>query len=182
MPVKVTVGLSRKLTEDFNSKGFDLHVEAELPASLIEDPNGMAQATNNLFQLAEDLLTEQINKNGGNGPTNAKPSNSTGPKVPEPPAANRNGSHGHNGRQDSNARNNNGHGSGDRHRTERSITEAQQRAINNMAKRLDQDGDACAHEEFGVALQELSIKQGSQLIDLLKKQIEGAKEPAGATR
>jgi hypothetical protein len=45
MPVKVNVRLSRKVTEDFQSRGFSLNIEAELPANVIEDPNAMAAAT-----------------------------------------------------------------------------------------------------------------------------------------
>jgi len=178
MPVKVTVGLSRKLTEDFNSKGFDLHIEAELPANLIEDPNGMATATNGLFQLAEDLLAEQVRKStdGGSPEAVALPSRNDRPEQPrrEKSGNTSNGNHNGNG--------SNGHTERSHHRQDRPVTEAQKRAITNMAKRLDMEGDPCAHEEFGVPVRELSLKQGSQLIDLLKKQIEAAKEPAGATR
>jgi len=46
-----------------------------------------------------------------------------------------------------------------------------------MAKRLSYDPQAIAHEEFGTSFSELTIKQASELIDLLRRDIE-SQQPA----
>ena len=183
MPLTVNVGLSRKVTEDYNSRGFTLNIAAELPANLVEDPNGLAEATNNLFQLATDLLDDQVQQATGGTKPPARPDGRNGEQRPCPPQRPANGSRPGNGNGNGNG---NGGGRGYRsggngHDAEREITQAQARAIQNMARRLKEDADAWASEQFGVPVRELTVKQGSQLIDQLKAAIESP-EPAGATR
>ena len=174
MPLTVNVGLSRKVTEDYNSKGFTLNIAAELPASLIEDPNGLAQATNNLFALAGDLLEEQVRNASNIGDPTPIRSGDRQPRLPQttndrgPSNGNGNGHAGGNG--------NGGNG----HDGPRPATQAQVRAIYNMSKRLNQNADGYAQQEFNVPVRQLSIKQASQMIEALKAGFEA--QPAGAAQ
>jgi len=174
--LKVNVGLSRKVTEDYNSQGFSLNIEGELPSDVLNDSDALAESTNRIFDLANALLDEQVRKatnpepdirserNGGNGNGHSTNGNGNGRTYSRPSNGNGNGGNGHNG---------NGHNGG-----ERLLTQAQFRAITNMARKVNVDADLWARDEFGVSkVGELTVKQASEAIDLLKQQIEaGAKE------
>lgn len=169
MPLKLTVGQSRKISENYNSTGFSLNIEAELPASAAQEPDTLARAANELFQLCEDLLDEQIRNSTPNtenqaskppralGPQNERRHDpSTRPTQPQRKAS----EHGGNG---------NGHSNGG----PKPITKAQTKAILNMCRRLERDADVVAEGNFGVGgVHELSIRQASELIDVLKADIE----------
>ncbi len=169
MPGIVNVGLSRKLSKDYQSRGFTLNIQAELPANAVEDPNSMAEATGHLFQLAEDLLTDQVNAAsiGGEGTERPRPQAQDTPPQPRPtPRPSRGPS----------APSQNGDGGNGR-----GIAQAQLRAIRNMAKRAGQDPAQMAEADFGVGLRELSIRQASSMIDDLKAMIEEqAGKPVGS--
>ena len=189
MPLKINVGLSRKVSQDYQSKGFSLNIEGELAASVIDDPDAMSTSVDQLFELANRLLDEQVEKAGpGSRPTGHNGnghSNGNG-------HTNSNGHRNGNGRSEayaprgrSNSPTNgysraNGNGAPQaRHANSssvgkggRNITQAQSKAISNMAKRLGYDPQAIAHEEFGRSFNELSVKQASDLIDLLRRDIE----------
>lgn len=175
MPLTINVGGSRKVSQDYNSRGFSLNIEGELPAEAINDPDRVAESAQHLFQLCDDLLDEQVRQaTGQNGAGETK----------SPTRSRSNGNGNGSGRKAATTtrryeKNDNGR-SGNGARAEgRGITAAQQRAVTNMAKRLDYDPDAVAHEEFGTPVAELTVKQASGLIDLLKKEIE-APEKAGS--
>lgn len=175
MPVIVTVGLSRKLSKDYQSQGYSLNVQAELPATAIEDPNAMAQATDHMFRLANDLLDAQITAatSEGQSAITVPPRRPTGNNPPPAPANrpsaprarsfyNGNG-HGANG---------NGQGNGGNGSPHRGITDAQKKAIGRMAEKVGQDPEQTAKDEFGTGLSSLTIRQASEMIENLKGQIE----------
>ena len=187
MPVLIRVSVSRKLTKDYQSRGFALDITSELPATAAEDPNLMAQASQHLFQLAEDLLQEQVNQAG-----ESEPANGNGRQAPSSSEDDRpRQSNGHNGTS-TNGRSTNGRstyrsngqgtghagqngnagGNGKGRGGDRSITDAQVRALDRMAKRLDTTGERVAQDEHGCGLRQLSLKQASALIDSLKQSIE----------
>src|SRR4051812_38434312 len=62
MPTILRICLSRKVTKDFQSAGYGLEIQTELPASAVGDPREMAEASDELFRLGEDLLAEQLTK------------------------------------------------------------------------------------------------------------------------
>jgi len=156
MPLIVKVGVSRKVSADYQSQGFTLDLQSELDPRTVDDPNALASATGHLFQLANDLLDEQVRQStGSTKATTSNPPKTYNRSIPAPtyrsnttPAAN-------SGRQ-----------------SDRGITQAQTRAIQNMAKRLERDPEVDAHDEFGVMVKDLTIKQASQLIAMLKEQVE----------
>lgn len=57
--LKVNVGLSRKLTQDYNSTGYSVNIEGELQAPL-EQPQSILKHIQHLFKLAEDALAQKI--------------------------------------------------------------------------------------------------------------------------
>ncbi len=167
MPIKVNVGLSRKMSQDYNSRGFSLNIEAELPATAINDPSVLAETVNHVFQLADDLLEEQIKNAGANNGHAKKPQRSITPDQESTTTDSStrtmrkpNGQRSHNG------------GNGNSPGQLRGITDAQIRAIGNMAKRLDVDADQWAETEYGVPVRNLALKQASAFIDTLKQEFE----------
>jgi hypothetical protein len=161
MPVLIKVNLSRKLTKDFQSSGYGLEIQTELPATAVGNPQDMADASDELFRLAEDLLNEQIGKAtaGHTGVTPARTSRQQSNQVSGPRPLPNNG----NGSYRPGNKSNGG---------PRPITEAQVKAIQKMAQKLDTNGDAVAQEDFNKGLRQLSLSEASQCIDNLKKAIE----------
>ena len=62
--IKVNVGLSRKLSKDFNSTGFSLNLEGEIPAP-IDDPEAVVERIREFYDLAEEALDQQIERHQG---------------------------------------------------------------------------------------------------------------------
>ena len=61
MPLKINVGLSRKIGEpNYSSRGGNVHFEAELEATLVRDPEELHERIRYLFGLAEEALEEQL--------------------------------------------------------------------------------------------------------------------------
>jgi len=59
--LRVNVGLSRKLTKDFNSTGFTVNLEGEVTAP-VSDPGAVIQQVHEFFDLAEEALDQQIER------------------------------------------------------------------------------------------------------------------------
>lgn len=62
--LKVNVGLSRKLSRDYNSTGFSINVEGEIGVS-IDDPEIVVEKVKELYDLAEEALSQQIERYQG---------------------------------------------------------------------------------------------------------------------
>lgn len=62
--LKVNVGLSRKLSRDFNSTGFSLNLEGEICVGP-EDPETLIEKIKEYFDLAEEALSQQIERYEG---------------------------------------------------------------------------------------------------------------------
>ena len=59
--LKVNVGLSRKLSRDFNSSGFSVNLEGEVVIP-IDDPEGVIEKIREYYDLAEEALCDQIER------------------------------------------------------------------------------------------------------------------------
>jgi hypothetical protein len=187
MPLIINVGSSRKASKNYNSTGVDLHLTAELPNDVVSQPEQIATAVTDLYELVHRLLDEQINKltNADTKPGNDSTYRTGGRGKSNGTGSNGSGGNGR-GRYQSNTRSNGngtsvsrgGHNAGGDRTSggsggDRPLTQAQQRAITNMVKRLDEDGDAWVHHEFGVdKVADLSVRQASEFIDVLKANIE----------
>ena len=59
--LKANVGLSRKVSENYNSTGFSLNLEGEINATL-EDPESVIKRIKELYNLAEEALSQQVDQ------------------------------------------------------------------------------------------------------------------------
>ena len=62
--LKVNVGLSRKLSKDYNSTGFSINVDGEVMAP-VSDAEAVIEQVKQLFDLAEEALDQQIERSSG---------------------------------------------------------------------------------------------------------------------
>lgn len=62
--LKINVGLSRKLSRDYNSTGFSLNLEGEVCVGL-DDPETMIEKVKEFYDLAEEALSQQIERYEG---------------------------------------------------------------------------------------------------------------------
>lgn len=141
MPLTVNVGLSRKTSENYNSRGVSINLTAELDQSLLARPDDLQGAINELYEQADYALVRQTHS-AGQTPTN-----------PRAGKARPNGTNG-NGHVPS------GHG--------RSMTPSQRRAVCSIADQLGLDPIDEARHEFGIDLDRASLDEASKLIDHLK--------------
>src|SRR5271157_1973240 len=61
--LKVNIGVSRKLSKDFNSTGFSLNLEGEVAAP-IEDTEAVLEHIREYYDVAEAALQDQIDRHG----------------------------------------------------------------------------------------------------------------------
>ena len=59
--LKVNVGMSRKVSRDFNSTGFSVNLDGEICAPL-DDPEYVIEKIKELYDLAEESLHQQIDR------------------------------------------------------------------------------------------------------------------------
>jgi hypothetical protein len=167
MPVRIIVNRTRKLSKDYNSESYGLSLDTEYNGDVSANPQEFADRVHQLFDLIESLLEEKVkqSRDGTSAPTRTS-SRST---------ANGNTRRSYSRREpNGNGGGRNGNGDGPR-----SLTYAQEKAIKNMARKLQVDADEWARQDHNLAVRELTVKQASQLIDALKHEIE-AGEPQEA--
>jgi hypothetical protein len=61
MPLRINVGLSRKISENYNSVGASINVEAELDQALLARPRELQDEIERLYEQAEASLERQAN-------------------------------------------------------------------------------------------------------------------------
>lgn len=191
MPLVIKVSVSRKLSQDYNSRGWTLDIQSEFDPRVFDDTETLANSTNHLFALANDLLDQQVQQASDGARVNGNGH--------QKPTYDRTDGQRHNGRPErfggdgaySGKDTGNGSGNGRQQRAsdrkesnarpERPITEAQVRAIRKLAEQFDTNGDAVAREDYNTDLAKLTIRQASDLIQRLKASLEG-QELRGAGR
>lgn len=148
MPISLSIGLSRKVSKDYNSRGYSVNLDVELPADAINDQQSIANSADQLFALCDQLLDRQIAEGQAEkkdpqrgGSINGHPRRGGGRPMPS-----------------------NGNG--------RLMTNAQTRAIESMARKIGEDPSEWARHEFGQEFNQLNIRQASEMIDSLKQAIE----------
>jgi hypothetical protein len=79
MPLKVNVGLSKKVGEaNYSSRGASVNVEMEFDSTLVSEPGKLQSRIRQLFGLVRTSLAEELNGNKdvgngtGNGPDNGQ--------------------------------------------------------------------------------------------------------------
>jgi len=149
MPLKLNVGLSRKVGEpDFGSRGASVNLEIEIDSGAVGEPERLQQTIRRLFGLAKQSITEELQGH------HAVPGSNNGHNPLTNGHAQANGSH--------------------RRSANRFATPAQVKAIRTIASRQGIDLADELHTRFGVDHpQDLTLAQASQLIDGLKSQSSG---------
>jgi hypothetical protein len=99
--------MSRKLSKDYNSTGFSVNLDGEVPIGL-DDPEAVVEKIKEFYDLAEESLAQQIERYEGDS---AIGSRDAAPRVlvQEPPAANDRNRQGSTGYRNGTGRNDNGH-------------------------------------------------------------------------
>ena len=72
MMLKVNVGMSRKVSKDFNSTGFSVNLEGEIGAP-VNDPEFVIEEIKKYYDLAEESLRVQIGRYQDEGVIEARP-------------------------------------------------------------------------------------------------------------
>jgi hypothetical protein len=155
MPLRVNVGLSRKIGEpNYGSRGASVNIEAELDTALVSDPARLKDHVKHLFGLVRTTLAEELNNN------HAAPQATPTPKSTAP-----------NGTASAPRPVPNGSPPAQRSGT-RMATAAQAKALWAISRQSGIDLRTVLREQFSVGRpEELSMSQASTLIDDLKAQI-----------
>lgn len=151
MPMKLNVGLSRKIGEaNYGSRGAVVNIEMEVDSALVSEPQKLQERIRQLFGLVRSSLTDELN--GGHADTASK----SGPDAQPHSGQNGNGA---------------SRTTGQRSNGPRPATQSQAKAIYAIARSQRIDVASYLLERFRVRRPEdLSIKEASQLIDELKAQ------------
>ena len=153
MPVKLNIGLSRKVGEaNFGSRGASVNLEVELDSGIVSDQQRFQERVRALYAQARKSINAELDLP------------SEGPAI-EQPVVQRNG----------HASAHNGNGSQSR-QVGGSATQSQVRAIFAIARRNRVDPKNLVLERFGLERPEdLSIRDASSLIDDLKRGVAGGR-------
>ena len=159
MPLKINVGLSRKVGEaNYGSRGACVNFEVEVEPTLVEKPDQLREKVRYLFQLAKTSVEEELNGHGMRDAANP----------------------GHNGNGDASAHNANGNGNGHGHQaTDKQLGYARQLAgqVQGLGlRRLDE----LTNKMFGKPITDLTTLDASGLIDMLKQLKAGDVDLAAA--
>ncbi len=72
--LKANVGLSRKVSENFQSTGFTLNLEGEINATL-DDPEAVIERIKELYDVAEEALSQQVDRHQSDSAIAARDAN-----------------------------------------------------------------------------------------------------------
>jgi hypothetical protein len=166
MPLTLNVGVSRKMgLPDYGSIGASCNLQMELDAGLLDhDLDGFHARIRGAYVAAHQAVHDELSRLQAVGDVKTAPSPSASTVKREA-----NGDHRAN-------RNTNGtiaKVQSDRPRTRKPATASQVKAILAIARRQDADLVGLLRQEFDLERPEdLSLRQASQLIDLLKTSAE----------
>src|SRR5256885_595354 len=62
--LKANVGLSRKISRDYQSTGYTVNLDGEILFS-VDDPDAVLEKIKELFNLAQEALTREIDRDQG---------------------------------------------------------------------------------------------------------------------
>lgn len=62
--IRANVGLSRKISRDYNSTGYSVNLDGEIPVS-VDDAEGVTEKIKELFSLAQEALAQEIDRDQG---------------------------------------------------------------------------------------------------------------------
>jgi hypothetical protein len=148
--LKVNVGLSKKLSKDYNSEGFSINLEGEVTAP-VSDAQAVVEQIKELYDVAEEALNQQIERVQSNL--------AIGSHDEEPRAANNNGNGRHAAPENSRRAPSNGNGT-----KEEPATNKQVQYLLSIGKRMRLSTAALEKEVADILGSEIGV------YDLTKKQ------------
>jgi hypothetical protein len=154
VPLKLNVGVSRKVGQpDYGSVGASCNIELELDAALLErDLDGFHARARDAFVAARQAVHDELAR------VQAPVEFAQAAPAPRAPTNGRNNGNGHASS-----------GPAERSRSRKPATDKQVKAILAIARQQHADLDGLLQQDYGVQRPEdLSIKQASELIDMLK--------------
>ena len=160
MPLTLNVGASRKITDgNFGSRGASLHLELDLDYTLLMDPAHLQERIRQLYGVIRQALLEELQKDSNNSAQLPAPSDALSPASFGPPT---NGKPATNGKPNGKLR---------------LASPAQIKALYAIAKEQGADLIEALRHHYGLENPEdLSLRQASGLIDLLKSGAEAPTE------
>lgn len=157
MPLKLNVGLSRKVGEpNYGSRGASVNLELELDSAIVGEPDRLQERIRQMFHLAKNSIDEELHtptepsSSHANNSTNGQSRHSAGQKSGQRQAANANGR---------------------RSSSPPPATASQVRALHAIANRQGLNLEAALRDRFDVDRPEvLTIAEASEMIDEMKGQ------------
>ena len=144
MPLKINVGLNRKIGEaNYGSRGACVNIEVEVEPTLVEKPDQLRERVRYLFQIAKASVEEELNGQGANDAASSQ----------------------HNGNASTHNTGGNGHG---HQATDKQLGYARQLAgqVSGLGiRRLDE----LTNKMFSKPVTGLTTLDASGLIDMLKQ-------------
>lgn len=164
MPIKLNIGLSRKVGEtNYGSRGASINLEVELDNGVLNNPGQLRDRVHDLYVLARQSVDEELQRPADAGPSEPSHVNGNG-------HGRINGNANGNGHANGHASNSNGHRNGQHKRVEvAGATQSQIRAIFAITKRQGRDPHQVINDRYRVhKMEELTIREASAIIDELK--------------
>ena len=159
MPLKLNVGLSRKVGEaNYGSRGASVNLELELDSAIVGEPGRLQERIRQMFVLAKQSIDEELHHSTGVASANKNGNGHATSDSHHRAASSRNGSSG------------NGHSRGYQRGSATPVATASQvRALHAIANRQGLNLEAVIRDRFNAERADtLSISEASELIDELK--------------
>ena len=168
--LRASVGVSRKISENYNSTGFSLNLDGEIQASL-DDPETVIERIKELYDLAEEALNQQVDRHQSDSALAARDAD------PQP------GNNGHsNGNANGPPPSRNGHQNGKPGGAGEPASNKQVQYLQTLAKRQKLFGtklDDFIEKTIGrhCSPYDLTKKEAGALIDVLNPEEAGDNRP-----
>ena len=165
MPMKLNVGLSRKVGEpNYGSRGASVNLELEIDSTLAADPDRLQDRIRELFCLARASIDEELQAGTSQSPTNAQ-------RLNDRTAASTRQQHANGQSAGSRAATNGSRSNGNGRQSANNpppATASQVRALHAITNRLGLNLEAVLQDRFNLGnAAVLTIAEASQLIDEL---------------
>ena len=85
--LRANVGLSRKVSRDFQSTGYTVNIDGEIPF-LADDAEGVLEKIRELFDIAHEALDREIDRDQGSTAIGRRDETPQTPALPAKPSAN----------------------------------------------------------------------------------------------
>lgn len=178
MPIKLNIGLSRKVGEaNYGSRGASVNLEVELDSGIIRDPQRFQDQIEDLYAMARQSVHDELSL-PDEASNDEEPSQQSDYRRQGGLTSRNSGSQRKTGGTETNGHSSSGHSGNGRGGQQRqqggSATQSQVRAIFAIARQQRLNPKQLVLERYGLErLEDLSIRDASSLIDDLKRGVIG---------